>query len=82
MPLLHTHHGQMVSIQQWHKCERNHYVVDVCVQKTMEEDPKMEINVALAWAVNAKNSMQNHLGYSPIQLVFTINYGESTPSLR
>ena len=50
-------------------CERNHYVVDVCVQKMLEEDPRMELDVALAWAVNAKNSMQNHLGYSPIQLV-------------
>ena len=50
-------------------CERNHYVVDNCVQKMLEEDPRLDLNVALAWAVNAKNSMQNHLGYSPIQLV-------------
>ena len=50
-------------------CERNHYVVDLCVQKMMEEDPQMSLEVALAWAVNAKNSMQNHLGFSPIQLV-------------
>ena len=54
-------------------CERNHYVIDVCVQKMLEEDPKMEIDVALAWAVNAKNSMQNHLGFSPIQLVLGSN---------
>ena len=50
-------------------CERNHYVVDMCVQKIMEEDPKIALDVALAWAVNAKNSMQNHCGFSPIQLV-------------
>ena len=54
-------------------CERNHYVVDTCVQKMMEEDPHMEIDVALAWAVNAKNSMQNHSGFSPIQLVLGTN---------
>ena len=54
-------------------CERNHYVVDVCVQKMLEEDPKMTLEVALAWAVNAKNSMQNHLGFSPIQLVVGCN---------
>ena len=50
-------------------CERNHYIVDTCVQKMMEDDPTMSLEVALAWAVNAKNSMQNHLGFSPIQLV-------------
>ena len=54
-------------------CERNHYVVDVCVQKMMEDDPQMSLEVALAWAVNAQNSMQNHNGYSPIQLVLGTN---------
>ncbi|PIK34739.1 hypothetical protein BSL78_28435 [Apostichopus japonicus] len=50
-------------------CERNHYVVDTCVQKMIEDDPDMELSVALAWAVNAKNCMQTHQGFSPIQLV-------------
>ena len=31
----------------------------------MEDDPQVSVQVALAWAVNAKNSMQNHNGYSP-----------------
>ena len=35
----------------------------------MEDDPDMNLHVALAWAINAKNSMQNHHGFSPIQLV-------------
>ena len=35
----------------------------------LEEDPKMKIEVALANAISAKNSMQNHLGFTPIQLV-------------
>ena len=50
-------------------CERNHYVIDLCVQKMLEEDPGLTLDVALAWAVNAKNTMQNHLGFSPMQLV-------------
>ena len=54
-------------------CERNHYVIDVCVQKLREEDPNVNLNVALAWAVNAKNSMMNYNRYSPIQLVLGIN---------
>ena len=39
----------------------------------IEDDPSMELEVALAWAVNAKNSMQNHNGFSPIQLVLGRN---------
>ena len=38
-----------------------------------EEDPNVNLKVALAWAVNAKNSMMNYNGYSPIQLVLGIN---------
>ena len=50
-------------------CERNHYVINVCVQKMTGEDPKIELNIALAWAVNAKICMTNHLGFSTFQLV-------------
>ena len=39
------------------------------VDKMLEEDPKMKIEVAPANAISAKNSMQNHLGFTPIQLV-------------
>ena len=38
-----------------------------------ENDPSMKLKVALAWTVNAKNSMQNHDGFSPIQLVLGTN---------
>ena len=57
-------------------CERNHYVIyviDVCVQKFREEDPNVNLNVALVWAVNAKNRVMNYNGNSPIQLVLGIN---------
>ena len=50
-------------------CERKHVVIDLMVDKMLEEDPKMKIEVALANAISAKNSMQNHLGFTPIQLV-------------
>ena len=57
-------------------CERNHAVTDAAVCKMMEDDPHMSIETALAWAVNAKNAMLNHNGFSPYQLV----YGQ-TPNL-
>ncbi|PIK39346.1 hypothetical protein BSL78_23810 [Apostichopus japonicus] len=39
-------------------CERNHAVVDNCVEKILEDYPNMDIELALVWAVNAKNSLQ------------------------
>ena len=50
-------------------CERNHAAIDLMVDKMLEKGPKMEIEVALANAISAKSSMQNHLGFTPIQLV-------------
>ena len=38
------------------------------LKKIKEADPNVDLNVALAWAVNAKNSTMNHNGYSSIQL--------------
>ena len=40
--------------------------------KTME-DCKCDKDLALAWAVSAKNALQNQGGYSPNQLVFGTN---------
>ena len=40
--------------------------------KTME-DPKCDMETALARAISAKNALQNHSGYSPNQLVFGTN---------
>ena len=50
-------------------CERNHAVVDMMVNKMLEETPKLKLDIALAHAINAKNSLQNHNGFAPIQLV-------------
>ena len=37
------------------------------------EDTKRDMETALAWAVSAKNALQNRGGYSPNQLVFGTN---------
>ena len=52
-------------------CERNHAVVDRTVQKILEEEPKIDIEFALATlnAVSAKNCLTNHNGFAPVQLV-------------
>ena len=47
------------------RCERNHAVINLMADKMLEEDPKMKIEVALANAISAKNSMQNHIAESP-----------------
>ena len=54
-------------------CERNHAVVDNCVAKILEDQPKLNLEVALVWAVNAKNSLSMVYGWSPYQLVFGSN---------
>ena len=54
-------------------CERNHAVVDRCLEKILEDDPKLSKEVALMWAINAKNSLQMWSGFSSYQLVFGQN---------
>ena len=57
-------------------CERNHAVIDLCVENMLEDDQTLSLEVALAWAVNAKNSKSNYSGFSPYQLVLgkTLTY--------
>ena len=54
-------------------CERNHAAIDLCVEKMLEDDQTLSLEVALAWAVNAKNSISNYSGFSPYQLVLGQN---------
>ena len=54
-------------------CERNHAVVDECLQKILEENPKMKVETALVWAIHAKNCLQMNSGYSSYQLLFGQN---------
>ena len=50
--------------------ERNHGITDSIVKATLRDYPKMSLEVALAWAITAVNSMSNVRGFSPYQLVF------------
>ncbi len=54
-------------------CERNHAVVDTCVSKILADNPVLDLDIALVWAINAKNSLQMTHGWSPYQLVFGSN---------
>jgi hypothetical protein len=54
-------------------CERNHALVDNILQSIMRDYPDLNIDQALTWAVVAKNSLTNHFGFSPYQLVFGKN---------
>ena len=50
-------------------CERHNAVIGEAVSKILEE-VNCSIDVALCWAVNAKNTLLNVYGFSPYQLVF------------
>ena len=53
-------------------CERQNAVLGDSVRKIVA-DCKCDVNVALAWAVAARNSLANYSGYAPNQLVFGRN---------
>ena len=53
-------------------CERHNAILFETMSKTLE-DAKCDPDLALAWAVSAKNALQNRSGYSPNQLVFGYN---------
>ena len=50
--------------------ERNHMTTDSIISAIRRDYPKMSLEVALAWAINAVNSMSSVRGFSPYQLVF------------
>jgi len=52
--------------------ERNNAILYESMMKT-KEDANCSLEMALAWAVSAKNALQNVHGYSPNQLVFGRN---------
>ena len=53
-------------------CERYNQVIGESIDKIIS-DVNCSLTVALAWAVNAKNSLANVHGFSPAQLVFGFN---------
>ena len=52
------------------KNERNHYSVDITIDKLLEENKKMSLEDALSHAVYAHNMQINRKGFSPIQMTF------------
>lgn len=55
-------------------CERLNAVIGNIVRKILA-DSKCDLEVALAWAVSARNALTNYTGFSPNQLVFGHNPG-------
>ena len=39
-------------------CERNHQITDICLDKILYDNPKMNPDVALAWATSAKHTLK------------------------
>ena len=54
-------------------CEQNDCSTDRCLEKILEDDPEMPLNIAPVWAINVKNSLQMWNGFSSYQLVFGQN---------
>ena len=52
--------------------EKHNHIIGEAVSK-IKEDINCSLEVALCWAVNAKNALQNVYGFSPYQLVFGKN---------
>ena len=48
--------------------EKNHGTVDLMVTRMLASDSNLSPEMALCWGLHAKNSLENHLGYSPFQL--------------
>ena len=52
--------------------EKHNGIIGEAVAK-IQEDVRCSVEIALSWALNAKNSLQNIYGFSPYQLVFGKN---------
>ena len=53
-------------------CERHNAIIADMIMK-VREDTSCSIELAVAWSINAKNSLANVHGFSPYQLVFGKN---------
>ena len=52
--------------------ERHNMIIGNMLDKVLE-DQQLDLDIALAWCINAKNSLANVHGFSPFQLVFGQN---------
>ena len=53
--------------------ERNHAVIDKCVRKMIILEPGICPQIALAWSINAHNTLRNIKGFTPAQIAFGRN---------
>ena len=51
-------------------CERGHQTADRALERMITADPALKPEVALAWVIQAVNTLQNVNGFVPFQLVF------------
>ena len=61
------------SAHQNGRCERNHALCDRMLDKMCTADPTLSPEMALKHAIMAHNTMLNHKGFSPCQMVFNQN---------
>lgn len=54
-------------------CEKVHQITDMILLKLSATYPNIELDILLAWANMARNSLQMYLGFSSHQLVFGVN---------
>ena len=54
-------------------CERVHQVTDMILTKMIDTYPNVDMDILLAWANMARNSLQMYRGFSSHQLVFGVN---------
>ena len=50
--------------------DRHDFIIADMMGKVFEESQHLDINLTLAWCLNAKNSLENVHGFSPFQFVF------------
>ena len=53
--------------------ERHNFIIADMMDKVLEEAQHLDMDLTLAWCLNAKNSLANVHGFSPFQLVFGQN---------
>ena len=67
--------------------ERHNFIIADMMDKVLEESQHLDMDLTLAWCLNAKNSLANVHGFSPFQLVFGQNpklpstFTNKTPAL-
>ena len=67
--------------------ERHNFIIADMMGKLLKESRHLDINLTLAWCLNAKNSLVNVHGFSPFQFLFGQNprlpstFANKTPAL-